>query len=216
MVTAMYLKVLFFIAVLSMIGCSTSTVVNKNQFSGFLSTYQNLNFDIKRNAYRWIDSDAIRHYHGMIIDPVQVYPSAQANSSIAQQATTYLEKKFTKTLMGRKKLKNEAGNNILRLRAAITGVSKQTEGFKAYEILPIAAVYKGIQAAAGERASYIDVNLELELIDSQKGKVVAAFVEKAIGDTNKRSSDQFEFSDTKPTLDRWVVRFDRFIESNIH
>ena len=210
----MFVKTLFFITIIFLSGCNTKAI-NTSQFSGFLTSYKDLTFDKNQNAYRWIDESTIRHYHSVVITPIQVYPANQANPAIAQQATSYLEEQFTNRLRGRKKLKSRPGNGVLQLRAAITSITKKTEGFKAYEILPIAAVYKGIQAAAGERATYIDVNLEAELVDSQTGKVVAALVEKTIGETQKRSEDQLEFSDAKPTLDKWVIRFDKFIEGNI-
>ncbi len=193
--------------------CSTS--VKETQFSAFLSDYSKLEYSEIHNAYRWIDEDRVRDYYAIVMDEVLVHPSDQLNTALAEQITHYLEQRFSQKLRARHRLTREANPGVLRLRTAITGVSKQVEGMQPYEVIPIAAIYKGVQAAVGERKSYIDVRLEAELIDSLSGEVIAALVERAVTDTDRRSGDRFGFTDTQPTLDDWARRLDSFVDKHI-
>ncbi len=201
-------------ALLLLTACS-STSVKETQYSGFLSDYSQLQYSEINNAYRWVDEDRVRDYYAIVMDEVLVHPSDQLNTALAEQITHYLEQRFSQKLRARHRLTREANSGVLRLRTAITGVSKQVEGMQAYEIIPIAAIYKGVQAAFGERKSYIDVRLEAELIDSQSGEVIAALIERAVTDTDKRSGDMFGFTDTQPTLDDWARRLDSFVDEYI-
>lgn len=201
---------------LTLLSACQSTKVNEEQFSGYLTDYSNMSYSRGDNTYTWVDSSKVSQYSAIKVDPVAVYPKAQANTAIATQATNYLQTQFTQLLRDSNKLAGAPGAGVLRLQSAITSVSKQTEGMKVYELLPVAAVYKGVQAAAGGRASYIDVSFEAQLVDSTTGQVVATLVERAVGETDKTSSDGFEFNDTKVALDHWVKRLNTFIDRNLN
>ena len=85
---------------------------------------------------------------------------------------------------------------------AITGAEKSKEDLKAYNFVPVAAVFRGAQAATGNVSTYIDTMFEAEMVDSVSGERVAAIVAKGIEETEKRSSDNLTFDDVKPTLDK--------------
>ena len=95
----------------------------------------------------------------------------------------------------------------MRASIAITGVEKSKEELKAYNFVPVAAVFRGAQAATGNVATYIDTRFEAEMVDSVTGEQVAAVVAKGIEETEKRSGDSLRFDDIKPTLDKWLAQY---------
>ena len=101
---------------------------------------------------------------------------------------------------------------MLRLKVAITAVEKSKEDLKAYNFVPVAAVFRGAQAATGNVATYIDAMFEAEMVDSVSGDRVAAIVAKGIEETEKRSGDELTFEDVKPTLDKWVAQYSKTLD----
>ena len=84
---------------------------------------------------------------------------------------------------------SDPGPGILRIKLAITAVEKSKEDLKAYNFVPVAAVFRGAQAATGNVTTYIDAMFEAEMVDSVSGERVAAIVAKGIEETEKRSGD---------------------------
>ena len=102
---------------------------------------------------------------------------------------------------------------MLNLRVAITGTEKSKEDLKAYNFVPVAAVFRAGQAATGKVATYIDTMMEAEMTDSVTGMRVMAVVQKGIGETEKRSGDELTFEDVVPMLDIWLQTYDKTLDN---
>jgi hypothetical protein len=187
--------------------------VSEENFSGFLGNYDSLQLNEKQNAYRWANKDKLLTYKKIYLQPVVVYPSDQVNADIAIKATQHLAKGIQKILDELNISTDEKAEDVLQLRAAITGASKQKIGMKAYNFVPVALVFRAGKAATGNVDTFIDVSLEAELLDSQSGERVLATVLRGIGETEKTSGDQFEYEDTIPVLDQWLLNFETYLKS---
>lgn len=136
----------------------------------------------------------------------------ESDPKIACKATDYLTEGL-QALMDEKGVSaNEPGEGIARLKIAITGVEKSKEDLKPRNFVPVAAVFRGAQAATGNVATYIDTMFEAEMVDSVSGERVAAIVTKGIEETEKRSGDELTFDDVKPTLDRWLAQYSQTLD----
>lgn len=106
----------------------------------------------------------------------------------------------------------EAGPDVVRANIAITGVEKSKEDIKAYNFLPVGALFRGAQAVTGNVATYIYTRFEAEMVDSVTGEQVAAIVAKGIEETEKRSGESLRFEDVKPTLDKWLAQYEQTLD----
>ncbi len=196
--------------------CSTGSVWaedEKPQNSGFLgddSVYAQLEeveLHKKVKGQRWIGPSLnISNYQSVLVDDVVLYPepepgpqvSAETLDEIRDYLTTELKKKISATLT----LADAAGPGVLELQGAVTGVTVKTEGMKAYEVIPVAAIFHGIKAAAGKRDRDVHVFLEARLVDSQSGELVGAAMRRVAGEDLKGKKDQLTLKDMKDSLDQ--------------
>ena len=191
---------------------SASTMADKEikteDFSGWMENYDSLTYDEKRNAFRFFNEEKRGTYQKVMLHSVIVYGrDAKSEAEIATQATDYMAAGVSSLLESRDLLATEAGEGVVRASIAITGVEKSKEELKAYNFVPVAAVFRGAQAATGNVATYIDTRFEAEMVDSVTGEQVAAVVAKGIEETEKRSGDSLRFDDIKPTLDKWLAQY---------
>ena len=185
----------------------------KPQHSGFLgddSVYAQLEeveLHKKVKGQRWIGPSLnISNYQSVLVDDVVLYPepepgpqvSAETLDQIRDYLTTELKKKIGATLT----LADAAGPGVLEIRGAVTGVAVKTEGMKAYEVIPVSAIFHGIQAAAGKRDRDVHVFLEARLVDSQSGELVGAVLRRVAGEDLKGKKDQLTLKDMQDSLDQ--------------
>ena len=200
-----------FLSVAILAGCMSSKPDAAN-YSGWMKNYDDLT-EFKTatggTSMRWISPSLKKgQYTALMIDPVTYYPAAPANSQVTQKTLneipTYLVQQVRKDLGGNIKIVQQPGPGVLRLRAAITGVDTPTEGLQFYEVIPVALIFAGAQAATGHRDHNTLVYLEAQLIDSQSGNVLAKVVRKGIGENIKNDKAQMTLADAKPVLDNWA------------
>lgn len=210
-----YISLMMICFCFGLIACS-SQQVEESEFTGFLSSYAGLKHDETLNAYRRVDK-TIGSYTRIILDPVAVVLDDQEleSETISKNMTAYLGGGITKELEEAGLAGKDPSVTTLRLRVAVTGAKKSEESMKAYQVIPIAAIYEGVKAVSGTRDAYIDTYLEIELVDSVTGKQIAASVLRGIGKTEKLSGDTFGFQDTIPVMDSWMERLKIFLSANI-
>jgi hypothetical protein len=187
--------------------------LKKEDFSGFLGDYSKLVYIKKQNAFKWVNKEATGKYQKVYLEPIVVYPVDQVNVDIAVKATQHLAKGVQKILDKKGLSAEEKGPGVLQLSAAITSTSKQKVGMKARNFIPVALVFKAGQAATGNVATYIEVSMEAELIDSETGERLLATVQRGVADTKKTSGDKFTYEDVIPVLDKWLATFERSIST---
>jgi hypothetical protein len=177
-------------------------------FSGWLDDYDSLVFSEETNAFVFFNEDKRGIYKKVLLESVSVYSlDAKANRVLASKATDYLTAGVRQILEDQGVLAQEPGPTVLRYSMAITGVEKSKEELKAYNLIPVSALFRGAKAATGNLDTYIEAMFEAKMVDSVTGERVIATVRKGIGETEKKSGDELTFDDVKPTLDVWLAAY---------
>lgn len=206
---AIYRLFIVVFSVLS-IGCA-STLVTHEQYSGYLSDYSPLkatNTPSGGVTLRWISKEiAEKGYHSVILDKSVLYPepksSAQVSEMVLQQLSWTLDKAMNDAAKGTFNIVKNPGEGVLRIRPAITGVVHSMESMQPIEILPIALVLGVGKAVAGTRDRDVDVFLEVEVIDSQTGELLAAAVRKGEGAQLENDTAQLTMVHLSDMVKRW-------------
>ena len=181
----------------TMTGCAaTQDRIEEEDHSGYLPDYSMLESDDTEegNMMRWLDKSVTSgSYSKIMLDSVQLYPPEQLDMLTEEQRTRVegllanIDQTMLDAMASKTTVVTEAGPGVLRLRPAITGMTKEKEGFKAYEVLPIAAVISGAKLAAGKRNQVIILSMETKLEDSVTGKLVGANVRKGVAETGENN-----------------------------
>lgn len=200
-----------FLGTVLLAGCMT-TKPEEKKYSGWMKDYSDLT-EFKTptgsTSMRWV-SPALKkgQYTAVIIDDIAYYPAPPANSQVSQktinEVPAYLEQQLRKEVGNDIKVVQKPGPGVLRFRAAITGVDTPTEGLKAYEVIPVALIFAGVQTATGHRDHNTLVYMEVQLIDSQSGDLLAKGVRKGIGENLKNEKAEMTLDDAKPVLNNWA------------
>ncbi|MWV16384.1 DUF3313 family protein [Pseudomonas sp. L-22-4S-12] len=192
-------------------GC-TSTLVQPDQYSGFLQDYSRLSEQQSPSGVkvaRWVDPNLdINRYTQVYIEPSKFYPTPQPDSRISQTTlqgiTDYYDQALKRELSKVIRVSNSPSGDTLVIRPAITAVSAETEGLKPYEVIPIALVVAAATTAAGERDQQVEIATEASLVDAKSGKVVAEVVRKGAGTDLENKKQVLSADDVKPVIDGWA------------
>ncbi|RLA38878.1 MAG: hypothetical protein DRR06_18935 [Gammaproteobacteria bacterium] len=204
---------LVFALVVSSTIVTAAREVDDKDFSGWLKDYDSLQFNEERNAYIFSNEALRGSYKKVLLDSVVVYSGSEdADSAVANQATAYLSSGVAALLKQKGIAATKPGPGVLRIKIAITGTEKSKEDLKAYNFIPVSAIFRGAQAATGKVATYIDTMFEAEMSDSVSGERVMAIVAKGIEETEKRSGGTLIFNDLKPTLDKWLAQYEKTLD----
>jgi hypothetical protein len=193
-------------------GC-VSKVTDQSQFSGFLPNYdglQEVTTPSGAKALRWIAPGfKPSAYNTVVFKGLQQYPepkpgervNMQTLQSIQTFATTSVDNALSQKYQVVSSM-NEvpAGSRTLILNAAMTGVSANNEGMQWYEVLPIAAVLGGVQAATGHRDQNTELYIEADFVDAASGLPVAKVVRKVFGKTLENDSQAISADDFKQAI----------------
>lgn len=207
-----------------LLGGCTSKVTEREQYSGFLSNYNNLQQVTTTSGVttmRWVspswNSDA---YNTVAFNKLELYPAPQPNERVNRQTLEELQNYLTskvKGVLGQKyKVASSAksapaGSKTLIMRAAITGVNAENEGMRWYEVMPIAAVAGGVSAASGHRDQDATLFIEAEFIDAGNNQTVAKVVRKVFGSTLSNASQKITTKDFKLAIDKLTNDLQAFI-----
>ncbi|MBD8259716.1 DUF3313 domain-containing protein [Pantoea agglomerans] len=192
-------------------GC-TSHVADKQQYSGFLSDYSQLQPTSSASGeptLRWISPDyQSSHYKDVLYTSLIYYPAAHPTPRVTQQTLdqvlSYTEIQLKGAIATRLPLVNQATPHTLKVRAAITAVSAENQGVQFYEVVPVAAVVASTMAASGHRTQNSELFLEIEASDAVTGKPMIRVVRKAFGKTVSNSNTPITFDELKPGIDTMV------------
>ncbi|MBV1961432.1 MAG: DUF3313 domain-containing protein [Immundisolibacteraceae bacterium] len=156
---------------------------------------------------RWV-SDALKSgkYKHIMIDAVAMKPMPKNLTADQQGQLKELFAVFDKILRAemsqRISVVSTSGADVARLQPTITSVTSSTQGMKAYEVIPIAAILGGIKAATGTRAKEIEISLLANVIDSQTSEVLATVVRRGTADQADRMQASVE--DVREILTEWA------------
>jgi hypothetical protein len=209
-----------------LLGGCTSKVTDKEQYSGFLSDYNNLQevtTTTGEKAMRWVSpSWNPNAYDTVMFNGLELYPAPKPNERVNQQTLSDIQNYMTNKAKGvlgqRYRLVSSpaaapVGSKPLILRTAITGVTASNEGMKWYEVVPVAAVVGATQAATGHRDQDTNLFIEAEFIDAKTQQTVAKVVRKVFGSQLSNASQQITTQDFKAALDKLNADLWAFIRS---
>lgn len=191
-----FFKVAVLTGLLTLAGCA-SKVAQPENYSGFLKDYSGLQQTTSASGkpvLRWVAPNFDPNkYDSIVYNPVTYYPAAKPTSQIGQQTLdgllNYTNSKLKAAAAQRKPLVTTPGAHSLIFRGAITGVNSSKEGLQFYEVVPVALVVAGTQAATGHRTMDTNLFFEGELIDATTNKPVLKVVRKGEGkDLNNEST----------------------------
>jgi hypothetical protein len=186
--------------------------------AGFLSSYANLKpnprFENTLSFVKQDDAKNIHKYFAVIIDPVEIYVSTNADvSKMPDRGRTalaaYFQNAITRAVADAFPVVQEPGPLVLRMRTALIGVDVGAE---------IPADQKG-NAEAIERAVDIGkVGVEMEMVDSVTGEQISAVIDRqnlgsgAVVGSEAFSRDE-KFAAAKEAFDGWAQRLRDFLDS---
>lgn len=199
------------IAAMMLAGCA-STITPPEDYSGFLKDYSRLKEDKSPTGVavmRWIDpSVKVSKYTSVYIEPSQLYPKPQPTAQIPlrtlQGITQYYDQALKRELSKSLPIATSPGPGVLIVRPAITAVGSKTEGFKPYEVVPIALVAAAVNTAAGGRDQETSIATEVAFLDAESNQVVAQVVRKGAGQNLENSESTMAVADAKAVLDGWA------------
>ena len=207
-----------------LVGC-TSKTTKKEEYSGFLSDYSQLEKgsgvdDEEAVVLKWISPVlAERKYTKVMLDPVVIYPAPQPGPQLRSEVLTsmlaYLNKAARQAVGKEYEIVSEPASDVVRIRAAITGVKTSAEDLAAYEYIPIALALASVSTATGARDQMVEIFLEAELSDSLSGERLAAAVRKGFGEPIESAQDQVELENVRPVLDGWAQSAVRLLDVTI-
>ncbi|BCX68966.1 DUF3313 domain-containing protein [Pseudomonas izuensis] len=209
-----------------LLGGCTSQVTEREQYSGFLSNYNNLEevtTTTGDRALRWVSpSWNPNAYDTIAFRTLEFYPAPKSNERVNRQTLAdlqdYMSRK-AKLVLGQKyqRVSNAAAasarSHTLILRAAITGVSASNEGMKWYEVMPIAAVVGATQAATGHRDQDTNLFIEAEFIDAKTHQTMVKVVRKLFGSQLENESQRITTKDFKNAIEKLNTDLGTFVHS---
>jgi hypothetical protein len=158
------------------------------------------------NVKRWIGPKlSFANYKKVLVEEVIFYPEPtpgkQVSAKTLAEVKAYLTEKLTAKIGTVLKLADEPGPDVMRLNVAITGVEVKTEGMKAYEVLPVAAVFGGLSAMVGSRDKEVLVFLEFRVADSETDEIIGAAVRRVEGEKLKNAKEQLKLHHLQGNID---------------
>lgn len=201
-------KVAVLAGLLALAGCS-SNVTKPEQYSGFLKDYSGLQQTTSatgKPVLRWVDpSFDVSKYDSIVYHPVTYYPVAKPTTQVNQQTLdellAYTNTKLKAAAAMHKPLVTTPGAHSLIFRGAITGVDSSKQGLQFYEVIPVAMVIAGTQAATGHRTMDSHLYFEGELIDAQTNKPVLKVVRQGEGKSVSNENAPMTVDTLRPVVD---------------
>lgn len=206
--TSLIFKAACLTGLLALAGCS-SKVTSPEKYSGFLKDYSGLQETKSatgKTVMRWVDPNfKTSNYDSLVYNPVTYYPipkpSTQIGEQTLDQVLAYTNSKLKAAAAERKPLVSKPGPRSLIFRGAITGVDSSKEGLQFYEVIPVAMIVAGTQAATGHRTMETNLYFEGELIDAATNKPVMKVVRKGEGKTVSNENTKVTADTLKQVID---------------
>lgn len=198
-------------ATLLLTGCASQTTTPE-QYSGFLSDYSQLQPAQSASGVpvmRWVAPGfSPQNYSSILVEKPVFYPAPSPSEQVSQKTldeiASYLKQAMELEMAGQLRVVQQADQDTLVLRSAITAVNLSPEGLKVYEVIPIALVVAAASTAAGTRDLDTDIYVELEALDGRTSQPMARVVRKGHGLALENDSTQLSLKDIKPALDTWA------------
>ena len=211
-------------AVFAALMLSSSTQIVADD-SGFLSDYSKLKPLAGSNTLMYTAPNAFtdfKNYKAVMIDQPELiiaddskYKGIKPDDAKAVADALRAQMSETVTKNGRMFVVDKPGPGVLYVRMAASNVhlKKKSRGLLGYT--PAGLVVGGAVSAGQEMQQKIvlqDMNLEIEILDSQSQKVMAALVDKI--NPGKKAKASESWSKEYTVMDYWATRFHCRLENS--
>lgn len=183
--------------------------------SGFMKDYSKLkpNPKMDETIVTYVNEDLKKNLHGyiaMIVDPTELYVASDADPATistpnAQRAALYFQSVLIGAVQDAFPVVQQPGPLVLRLRSAIVGVDTGSE----------VAASEGQPATKAVNISKAIV--EIELVDSVTGEVIAAALDKESPGEGEMAAGSMtrdeKFAAAKVAMDAWASRVRAFLNA---
>lgn len=196
-------------------GCRTPMQTRDIKLSGFLGDSSGFTVGKSGQPQLYYLNTAARfeNYSRVMIDPVSIWAAegsalSKLPKNEAEALQGYLYGRLNKELSKDYTVVEQAGPDVLRLRVAITeakgaSVARNTIS----SILPIGLAISALKlAATGTHTAVGEADMELELLDSQIGRRLAAAVDGRAGRKVIASGNFTQWGDVKDAFDFWAIQ----------
>jgi hypothetical protein len=181
--------------------------------SGFFDAPVKFQQDPDRSsALRYISPDLTPGvYHNAVFNPVEIWyapdsPYKGINPDQLKKITDRFYTAMVKAAHGSKMLVDKPGPGVVLIRAAITNVKATRPKPKWYNYNPIGGIAYGVKRIGYHDIILSDAVMELEILDSETGKTLAALVDTGVG-INKKDQTKRTWEDVEKTLEFYANRF---------
>lgn len=208
-----------------LLGGCVSKVTQTEQYSGFLSDYQNLQETTSSTGepvLRWVAQDFNPSaYSTVVFDHLELYPAPKPTERVNAKTLNELQAITNANVKGTLEQKYtvvptlqqaSTGARTLIMHAAITGVSASNEGMKWYEVVPLSAVIGATQVATGRRDQNTELFIEADLVDAATGLPVVKVVRKVFGTSLENDSQAITTNDFKTAIKGLTTDLGNFIK----
>jgi hypothetical protein len=193
-------------------GCASTSQARRATPAGFLGDYSQLKKGGKGQALliyvnRQVD---FKKYHGIIMDPVQVYVS-DANSKLGlvpkedlQRMVNYLDSKVRTLLEKDFTVVETPGPGVVRLRLAITEAKGANVVMNTVSsLVPVGLAISEVKnIAVGSHSAVGAAGIECEVLDAQTGERLSAIVDRRVGGKLTGKFDKWSTADE--AFDYWA------------
>jgi hypothetical protein len=184
----------------------------ETRFSGFLGDYSQLRpAPDREGVLLFLDKSAnYQPYTKVMFDPVQVIVTPNPDYQIPPEETARMAdallRSFKQALEPAYQVVTQPGPDVLRVRAAITGIQPAKPAAGAIDYLPFKAIYNVGREAAGAGPRVAEMAAEMEVLDPS-GKRVAAATATRKGETTLPQGGQITWNDLQAIDDYWAKSF---------
>lgn len=191
--------------------------------SGFLPDYSKLKDTKDANGVpirQWTSDKLTKaNYQKIMVDKVVFYPEPKASDQVSDQTLqdiqNYLDTQLRTVALDKVPQVTAPGPGVLRLKVAITAVDTSAAGLKPWQLIPIALVIQGAEAASGERKRDADLRVEAVVTDSVTNEVLAERVRSTKGATLPNSKAQLTLDTVKSRIDEWAANSAQVVQQKL-
>ncbi len=207
---------------LGVAGCATEPKKEPLKFSGFLSDYSGLRPDPDGTA-AWIYRKPHRNlkpYTKLMIDPLVIWYHPESeykgiNSAEIWRLALAFHERTAKALEGGYTVVDRPGPGVLRVRAALTDVVVRRPGLTAPG--PIVPLLGDLVIISSETVSHTNLfvgeaAIEAELLDSQSGERLGAYVERRESSKSYATDQPTAFGPILEIFDFWAKKLRRRLD----
>jgi hypothetical protein len=197
------------------VSCASTQKTRSVKTVGFLDDYAQLQEGAGEQAQRvYINPGAQwSKYNRIWIEPMAVYASPKSDleklsSEDLNGLVNYLDAKLRQELKGDYRFTESAGENVMRLRVAITDADggRPVLGVMS-TVMPIGLAVSAVKkVATGTHSAVGSARIEMEILDSVSGERLAAAVDERAGAKWDLVGAFSKWDDVRDAFDYWAGR----------